>query len=306
MFKVRENWRNMVKIGVAFLAVVAVSISCKKNDAKQITAFSFSVPPAVGVIDESSKSITVAVPAGTDVTALVPTIMVSEMATVSPLSGLIQDFTNPVQYKVVAEDGSTVSYMVTVMVGSGGKESVVINGVRWATCNVEKPGTFSESPESAGMFYQWNRNIGWSATNSLVNSNGGTTWDTSIPDGETWEKVNDPSPIGYRLPTSDDIMSLFDTIHVSNIWTTQNGTNGILFTDKVNGNSVFLPAAGILSSINGWLYYAGTNGHYWSSMQGGIPHEAGGLIFYSDSTGWSAEWREVVRNFGFSVRPVAE
>ena len=40
---------------------------------------------------------------------------------------------------------------------------VVINGVRWATCNVDAPGNFAANPEDAGMFYQWNRKVGWSA-----------------------------------------------------------------------------------------------------------------------------------------------
>ena len=31
-----------------------------------------------------------------------------------------------------------------------------------------------------------------SSTDSMVNSEGGTTWDTSIPEGKRWEKVNDP------------------------------------------------------------------------------------------------------------------
>jgi len=41
-------------------------------------------------------------------------------------------------------------------------EGVVINGVKWATRNVDRPNTFAETPESAGMFYQWNDKIGWS------------------------------------------------------------------------------------------------------------------------------------------------
>ena len=44
---------------------------------------------------------------------------------------------------------------------------VIINGVKWATCNVDAPGTFAAAPESAGMFYQWNRKIGWSATDPM-------------------------------------------------------------------------------------------------------------------------------------------
>ena len=56
---------------------------------------------------------------------------------------------------------------------------VVINGVKWATRNVDIPGTFAANPEDAGMFYQWNRKIGWTCGEPMINSNGGTMWDNS-------------------------------------------------------------------------------------------------------------------------------
>jgi len=37
------------------------------------------------------------------------------------------------------------------------EESVVINGVRWATRNVGARGTFVQNPEDYGDYYQWNR-----------------------------------------------------------------------------------------------------------------------------------------------------
>ena len=58
-------------------------------------------------------------------------------------------------------------------------KSVVINGVHWATCNVDKPGTFVAGPEDAGMFYQWDIKIGWSSTDPMTNTMGGTTWNNS-------------------------------------------------------------------------------------------------------------------------------
>jgi len=69
-------------------------------------------------------------------------------------------------------------------------EGVIINGIKWATRNVDKPGTFAAKPEDAGMFYQWNRRVGWSATDPMINSNGGTDWDFAIPEGYRWEKKN--------------------------------------------------------------------------------------------------------------------
>ena len=68
---------------------------------------------AAGTI--SGTSITVSVPYGTSVTALVPTIAVSAGATVNPASGAARNFTSPVTYTVTAEDAvTTAAYTVTV------------------------------------------------------------------------------------------------------------------------------------------------------------------------------------------------
>jgi len=108
---------------VACFTLFAVFSSCqKKSDEKQITDFRFKVPFAIGVIDENAKTVTVNVPEDTDVTALVPAITVSASATVNPASGVAQDFTNPVNYTVTAEDGTTAVYKVTVTGGSGGEK----------------------------------------------------------------------------------------------------------------------------------------------------------------------------------------
>lgn len=50
--------------------------------------------------------------------ALVPTILVSEKATVKPGSGVSQDFSSPVKYKVTAEDGTETVYIVTCAKGN--------------------------------------------------------------------------------------------------------------------------------------------------------------------------------------------
>ena len=141
---------------------------------------------------------------------------------------------------------------------------VVINGVKWATRNVDKPGAFATNPEDAGMFYQWNRKVGWSATDPMINSDGGTSWDSSTPVGDTWEKSNDPSPAGWRVPTLEEIKTLLDENKVSNEWTSENGVNGRRFTDKVSGKSIFLPAIGGRSWQGGHFYGSVLFGSYWS------------------------------------------
>jgi len=108
------NWKNVAAI-LACFAVTATFVSCKRESSnKQITAFSFIEPSTTGVINETAKTIVIDVSLGTDITVLVPTIVVSDRATVSPASGVMQNFTNPVTYTVTAEDGSTANYTVTV------------------------------------------------------------------------------------------------------------------------------------------------------------------------------------------------
>ena len=63
-----------------------------------------------------------------------------------------------------------------------------------------------------------------------------------------------------RTPTIEEWQELNN--NCTSVWTNQNGVNGRLFTGP-NGNSLFLPAAGIRDG-NG-LVYAGTEGDYWSS-----------------------------------------
>ena len=154
--------------------------------------------------------------------------------------------------------GKSVSDVTTTDPG------VVINGITWATRNVDAPGTFAETNESAGMFYQWNSNIGWSSSNPIKNTNGDYSW-IMIGGGRIteWTKENDPCPEGWRLPTKEEIKELLDTGKVIKEWGTLHGVKGMLFTDKASGNNIFLPAAGHRSD-NGSLYLAGIRGDYMS------------------------------------------
>jgi autotransporter-associated beta strand protein len=63
----------------------------------------------------SATSAVLTVPPGQAVTALAPTFTLSTNATLSPASGSTQDFTNPIVYRVTAEDGTTYKdYSVSV------------------------------------------------------------------------------------------------------------------------------------------------------------------------------------------------
>ncbi|HAM97235.1 MAG TPA: hypothetical protein DCQ26_01385 [Marinilabiliales bacterium] len=84
-----------------------------------ILTFSLSEQSADATINTTDHTVSIEVVAGTDVTALVPTITLSEGATINPASGVAQDFTAPVVYTVTAEDGTTnQAWTVTVTVAA--------------------------------------------------------------------------------------------------------------------------------------------------------------------------------------------
>ena len=171
---------------------------------------------------------------------------------------------------------------------------VVINGIRWATRNVDAPGTFAPYPESSGMLFQWNRRVGWSSTGEV------TDWNSSPVAGTAWYAENDPCPAGWRVPTFAELFSL-DFAAGGGTWTTNwndTGVNGRLFGTAPY--QIFLPAAGWRSNI-GALHSVGTVGGYWSSTyaESGFIHQAWfGSAFFTIAWGSPPE--------GFSVRCVAE
>ncbi len=106
-----------------------VTVTAALNTAKAITAFSFTSSSVTRLINETDHTIAVSVPAGTDVTALTPTITFFG-SSLSPASGVSQDFTNPVTYTVTADDASTQDYVVTVTVALSRSEldTKIVNG----------------------------------------------------------------------------------------------------------------------------------------------------------------------------------
>ena len=161
-----------------------------------------------------------------------------------------------------SEDGNfEVTNRAQVVQFSDALEGIYFRGLRWATRNVGAPGTFVDAPTDAGMFYQWNRGVGWSSTNPLVNSNGGTTWDSSIPTGTAWYAENDPCPAGWRVPTEAE---LDDMRSPGSIAMTYNGVSGRLF--GIAPDIFFFPAAGSRYHSDGSFRGVDTVVNYWSSV----------------------------------------
>ena len=98
-----------------------VTITCKwetaTTTAKGIT--SFSINGVAGAVNNTTNTITITMPRGTDVTKLTPVIATNGVKSLTPGSGETVDFTNSVTYTAAMEDGSTRTYTVTVYVDKG-------------------------------------------------------------------------------------------------------------------------------------------------------------------------------------------
>ncbi|MDR2569582.1 MAG: hypothetical protein LBD23_04695 [Oscillospiraceae bacterium] len=102
---------------------------------------------------------------------------------------------------------------------------VLINGILWATRNIDAPYTFAASPEDAGKFYQWGIERGWATTGEV------TGWYAFRSESDYWSFDNCPCPNGWRVPDGFELKKLCDKEKVSSEWTTQNGVAGRLITD---------------------------------------------------------------------------
>jgi hypothetical protein len=127
-------------IGLCLLSIILGCGSSSDNtdsasSAKAITAFSLS--GVEGTINQTAKTISVIMPTGTDVAALVATFATTGASVVVgstvQVSGTTDnDFTSPVIYTVIANDATTQEYEVTVTVVTKSITTFSLNGVQGA------------------------------------------------------------------------------------------------------------------------------------------------------------------------------
>ena len=172
--------------------------------------------------------------------------------------------------------------------------------VKWAVGNVG-----ATSPEDYGLYFAWGETTGYTAeqvTAGVRAFNSVSYKASSISADLTLEQDAAHVNLGgnWRMPTKAECQELFDNCDFS--WTNDyNGTGvaGRIFTSKVNGKSVFFPAAGYCddSSVNG----VGSHGDFWSASQYS-PSNAWGWFFYPGS-----QWvDDNGRYYGLLVRGVCE
>ena len=183
--------------------------------------------------------------------------------------------------------------------------------VKWATCNVG-----ATTPEEYGDYFAWGETepkdeYSWSTykycngssstmTKYCRNSSYGTVDNKTV-----LELEDDAAHVNWggdwRMPTRAEQDELRNTNNCTWEWTTQNGVNGYKVTSKVNGNSIFLPAAGCRNNDN--LYDAGSLGNYWSSSFNASSSYYAYYVHFNSS---NVILTNYYRYLGQSVRAVCE
>ena len=201
---------------------------------------------------------------------------------------------NKIYYRT-ASDGATVESLPWSEIQEiDGHEYVDLglpSGLLWATCNVG-----AETPEEYGDYFAWGETstkAEYTEANSLTNGkemgdiSGNVQYDAATANwGGDW-----------RMPTKSEYNELLNNCTCT--WTAQNGVKGYKVTSNVNGNYIFLPAAGIrlMSSLGD----AGNNGYYWSSTP--VASNSYFAFYLSFNNGYHGMYNNR-RYSGRSVRPV--
>ncbi len=164
------------------------------------------------------------------------------------------------------------------------------SGTLWATCNVG-----ASRPEGYGDYFAW----GETETKSSYTSSNYTYYNNSEVLPLTYDAANVNWGGDWRMPTKVEQDELRNASYTTWTWIYRNGVGGYMVSSKINGNSIFLPAAGYRNESN--LYRAGSDGYYLtSSLNTSYLHLTYVLHFSSSRV----DLVSTDRYFGRSVRAV--
>ena len=185
------------------------------------------------------------------------------------------------------------------------------SGLKWAKCNVG-----AKKETDYGYYFQWGdivnkrkSNCGWTRYKHCKGTKDtmtkycryllhGTVTDKSTLDPED-DAATQIMGGDWRMPTIDEFGELL--YNTTKEWIQVNGVNGYKFTSVNNGNSIFIPAAGIYSDSS--FNDRGFSGNIWSSsLDDSSNVDAWFLDFQSDYI--SNECSSSERSWGLPVRGV--
>lgn len=177
--------------------------------------------------------------------------------------------------------------------------------VKWATCNVG-----ASKPEEYGDYFAWGEtatkkkydwsHYKWNSKTGLTKYCYLSSYGT-VDKKSTLDNSDDAAIVNWggswRMPRGLEQVELKNRCTWT--WTTMNGVNGYKVVSKINGNYIFLPAAGY--RYDSTLRDAGYAGYYWEVyLDGSRPSYAS--LYRIDSDG--LDYDRENRYYGYSIRAV--
>lgn len=180
---------------------------------------------------------------------------------------------------------------------AGAVDLALPSGLLWCEHNVG-----ASRPEEAGLYFSWGNVTGhaigsgydFSQANYEITDGHGLTADISV--GDIFDMAHHNMGGQWRLPRKTEFQELYD--NCDSEWINQDGSNGVRFTSRTNGNSIFFSAEGYYDGVV--IKLRGANGLYWSSS---FNNELSAYnLRFSDSDVLPASY--IRRNFGLPIRAV--
>jgi hypothetical protein len=181
--------------------------------------------------------------------------------------------------------------------------------VKWAMCNIgsktiEDPGwLFAWGETMPKISYVWESYSFYEITKATLSKYctdslyGNVDWRIDLEPEDDAARTNWGGD--WRMPTYEELNEL--CINCTWRWSELNKVKGYIITGP-NGNSIFLPAAGILQDFDEQPKNVGVYGVYWSnSLNKDEPCFAGNLDTYKDN---HYAGKRIYRFSGLSVRAV--
>jgi uncharacterized protein (TIGR02145 family) len=292
--------KNTFKTMALCAALVAVAVTCKKEEVNKVALSPISNIAVTGVAlnktadmllvgDTLTLTATVAPDTATN-KAVAWASSDTAVAAVSSTGLVTAVAVGTATITATTMDGSkTATCAVTVVTPVPAPAgSMTLGGITWASVNVDDYQTFAPCPDMYTKFYQWNKRTAYSASDPLT-----PTWNSTLNTSATWT-VN-PCPNGWRLPTRAEFQALDIAGGGSDI-TNNDGSTWVEANAKGNAvagrfygpnhataslpnsmaGAIFMPAVGYRYYDRDYPYFSegalvsqGGFGRYWSSTQNG-------------------------------------
>ena len=238
----------MKKIYMVFTAILLLTISACSNSiapkpaplSAEKAIIAYSLAGTVGTINEDSKTIAVAKPLGTDLTALVATYTTTgasvKVGAITKVSGTTQNnFTAPVTYTVTAADNSISKYTINVFSPNPftmeakpfklGHEENLQKGTAGSQPRFKDNGDQTITDNLTGLIWTQNGNApGPAGCSPKVDK----TWQQALDYVTCLNTNNYLEHNDWRLPNSEELSSLINNSEANTAdWLNTQGFNHI-------------------------------------------------------------------------------